>query len=76
MNTIGFIGLGLMGEAMSKNIVSKFAGTVVVYDLNPDAVNHLVKCGALAAASIYTRGKSPLICRLSIHPSPLKFPVK
>ncbi|MEF3098108.1 3-hydroxyisobutyrate dehydrogenase [Raoultella ornithinolytica] len=52
MNTIGFIGLGLMGEAMSKNIVSKFAGTVVVYDLNPDAVNHLVKCGALAAASI------------------------
>lgn len=34
MKTIGFIGLGLMGEAMSKNIVAKFDGTVLVYDIN------------------------------------------
>lgn len=52
MNTIGFIGLGLMGEAMSKNIVNAFSGNVVVYDLNPEAVNRLVACGAQAAASI------------------------
>lgn len=52
MNTIGFIGLGLMGEAMSKNIVNKFSGNVVVYDLNPEAVNRLVACGAQAATSI------------------------
>ncbi|HDG1677752.1 TPA: NAD(P)-dependent oxidoreductase [Kluyvera ascorbata] len=52
MNTIGFIGLGLMGEAMSKNIVNKFSGNVVVYDLNPEAVNRLVASGAQAADSI------------------------
>ncbi|WHQ13818.1 NAD(P)-dependent oxidoreductase [Edwardsiella anguillarum] len=52
MNTIGFIGLGLMGEAMSKNIVNAFSGNVVVYDLNPEAVNRLVAYGAQAAVSI------------------------
>ncbi|HDG1669039.1 NAD(P)-dependent oxidoreductase [Kluyvera ascorbata] len=52
MNTIGFIGLGLMGEAMSKNIVNKFSGNVVVYDLNPEAVNRLVASGAQVADSI------------------------
>lgn len=51
MKTIGFIGLGLMGEAMSKNIVAKFDGKVVVYDLNPDAVASLVSAGATAATS-------------------------
>lgn len=52
MKTIGFIGLGLMGEAMSKNIVSKFSGDVLVYDLNADAVKRLVECGAQAADSV------------------------
>lgn len=52
MKTIGFIGLGLMGEAMSKNIVEKFDGEVLVYDLNPKAVENLVVSGATAATSI------------------------
>ncbi|MBJ9241275.1 NAD(P)-dependent oxidoreductase [Citrobacter braakii] len=52
MKTIGFIGLGLMGEAMSKNIVAKFDGTVLVYDINQDAINRLVVAGAKGAASI------------------------
>nr|WP_318384440.1 NAD(P)-dependent oxidoreductase [uncultured Enterobacter sp.] len=52
MKTIGFIGLGLMGEAMSKNIVKKFNGTVLVYDIHQDAVNRLVLEGAQAAASV------------------------
>ncbi|TKU60586.1 NAD(P)-dependent oxidoreductase [Citrobacter sp. wls713] len=52
MKTIDFIGLGLMGEAMSKNIVAKFDGTVLVYDINQDAINRLVVAGAKAAASI------------------------
>lgn len=51
MKTIGFIGLGLMGDAMSKNIVSKFDGDVRVYDLNPQAVEQLVAAGATAADS-------------------------
>lgn len=52
MKTIGFIGLGLMGEAMSKNIVKKFDGTVLVFDINADAVARVVEAGAVAAASV------------------------
>ncbi|MEF3102560.1 3-hydroxyisobutyrate dehydrogenase [Enterobacter sp. 10-1] len=52
MKKIGFIGLGLMGEAMSKNIISKFSGDVLVYDINQDAVSRLVTAGAKPAASI------------------------
>lgn len=52
MKTIGFIGLGLMGDAMSKNIVAKFNGTVLVFDINQDAINRLVLHGAQAAISV------------------------
>lgn len=52
MKTIGFIGLGLMGEAMSKNIVNKFNGTVLAFDINQDAINRLVLLGAQAAISV------------------------
>ncbi|PJG60668.1 NAD(P)-dependent oxidoreductase [Aeromonas cavernicola] len=52
MKTIGFIGLGLMGEAMSKNIVKKFDGKVVVFDINQEAVARVVEAGAVAAPSI------------------------
>lgn len=51
MKTIGFIGLGLMGEAMSKNIVAKFDGDVLVYDINKEAIEKLTASGAKAAAS-------------------------
>jgi len=51
MKTIGFIGLGLMGEAMSKNVTEKFDGTVLVYDINHEAVTRLVSAGAKAAES-------------------------
>ncbi|MGL5487353.1 MAG: NAD(P)-dependent oxidoreductase [Shewanella sp.] len=52
MKTIGFIGLGLMGEAMSKNIVKKFDGNVLVFDINQEAVARVVDAGAIAAPSI------------------------
>ncbi|MGL5990125.1 MAG: NAD(P)-dependent oxidoreductase [Plesiomonas sp.] len=52
IKTVGFIGLGLMGEAMSKNIVAKFGGDVWVFDVNPQAIATLVSAGATAASSI------------------------
>ncbi|WP_347253034.1 NAD(P)-dependent oxidoreductase [Leminorella grimontii] len=52
MKTIGFIGLGLMGEAMSKNVVAKFDGPVLVYDISPQAVAKLTSVGAQAAESV------------------------
>lgn len=52
MKKIGFIGLGLMGEAMSKNIVAKHDGEVFVFDLNKDQVAKIVDAGAIATDSI------------------------
>jgi len=47
---IGFIGLGIMGKPMSKNLL-KAGYSLVVYDINTNAVEELVKAGALEAKS-------------------------
>lgn len=47
---IGFIGLGIMGKPMSKNLV-KAGHQLVVLDLNTDAVKELAAMGAEIASS-------------------------
>ncbi len=47
---VGFIGLGIMGKPMAKNLL-KAGFSIVAYDLNKDAVEDVVKAGALAASS-------------------------
>lgn len=47
---VGFIGLGIMGRPMSKNLV-KAGHEVVVFDFNKEAVADLVSRGAQAAES-------------------------
>ena len=47
---IGFIGLGIMGRPMAKNLV-KAGYDLTVYDLNEEAVADLVSCGARTADS-------------------------
>jgi 2-hydroxy-3-oxopropionate reductase len=47
---IGFIGLGIMGKPMAKNLV-KAGYSLVVCDLNQLAVDELVACGASAQPS-------------------------
>ncbi len=47
---IGFIGLGIMGKPMSKNLV-KAGHELVVCDFNKDAVAELVEMGAKQAAN-------------------------
>lgn len=42
---IGFIGLGIMGKPMSKNLI-KAGYSLVVYDINSAAVEEVAKCGA------------------------------
>ena len=47
---IGFIGLGIMGRPMARNLLG--AGfSLVVFDLNKEAVQDLVKAGAVGAGS-------------------------
>jgi 2-hydroxy-3-oxopropionate reductase len=47
---IGFIGLGIMGRPMAKNLL-KAGYPLAVFDLNKDAMEDLVKAGALAACT-------------------------
>ena len=47
---VGFIGLGIMGRPMSKNLI-KAGYELVVNDFNRDAVADVVACGAEAATS-------------------------
>jgi 2-hydroxy-3-oxopropionate reductase len=48
--TVGFIGLGVMGRPMAKHILDK-GYTVVVYNRSRPAIDELVSAGALAADS-------------------------
>jgi 2-hydroxy-3-oxopropionate reductase len=48
---IGFIGLGVMGKPMSKNLI-KAGYALVVYDINAQAAGELAAAGAQAAGSI------------------------
>jgi 2-hydroxy-3-oxopropionate reductase len=50
MKTIGFIGLGIMGNPMAKNLL-KAGYSLTVYDIVPEKVEELVKAGATAGAS-------------------------
>ena len=50
MQTVGFIGLGIMGKPMAKNLL-KAGYPLVVYDINEAAVKEVCECGAKAAAS-------------------------
>ena len=45
MSKLGFIGLGIMGKPMAKNLI-KAGVKLVVSDLNEEAVNEVVKAGA------------------------------
>ncbi len=48
---IGFIGLGIMGESMSENIVKKHNDEVYVFDFVTEKVELLASKGAIACAS-------------------------
>lgn len=50
MRKIGFIGLGIMGKPMAKNLLKK-GYELTVYDIMPEAVDALAKEGAKKAAS-------------------------
>jgi 3-hydroxyisobutyrate dehydrogenase-like beta-hydroxyacid dehydrogenase len=49
---LGFVGLGVMGGAMCRNLVKKHPAPVYVFDMVPAAVKEQVAAGAIAAASV------------------------
>jgi 3-hydroxyisobutyrate dehydrogenase len=63
--TIGFIGVGNMGNPMAGNVLKKSGSPMVVYDRNPKAMENLVQGGAKAAASardVVDRAEVVLTC--------------
>ena len=50
--TIGFIGLGVMGEPICRNLVKKSGAGVIVFDLSHQALARLRDEGAAVAASV------------------------
>jgi len=50
--TIGFIGLGVMGGPMCRNVAGKHAGAVYAFDLNAAALRDVITAGARSAASL------------------------
>lgn len=68
MVAIGFIGLGVMGEPMSRHLLDA-AHDVVVFDLDEDAVEALTEAGADAAADPAEVGRRSEVIFLSL-PTP------
>ncbi|GGL96218.1 2-hydroxy-3-oxopropionate reductase [Pseudooceanicola nanhaiensis] len=52
METIGFAGLGVMGEPICRNIVTKSGATAQVFDLSPAPMQRLAEYGARPAGSV------------------------
>lgn len=63
---VGFIGLGIMGKPMAKNVVRK-GFELCVYDLNPEAVQEMTELGAAACTPQEMAGKCDAI--LTILPN-------
>lgn len=62
-DTIGFIGLGVMGGPMCRNIAIKHPGRVLCFDMSPEAVTALSDTKAEAMDSIETlAAQSDIIC--------------
>jgi 3-hydroxyisobutyrate dehydrogenase len=50
--TIGFIGLGVMGEPICRNLVKKSGRRILAFDLSPEPLARLQADGAVVAASV------------------------
>lgn len=68
--TIGFIGVGLMGHGMAKNIVTKGWPLVVMGHRKREPVEHLVSLGAREAGTARELGRSCDIVHLCVTGSP------
>lgn len=55
---IGFIGLGIMGEAMCYNIIRKHDGDVYIYDVKTEPVQRLAQKGGIACDSAVDAAKT------------------
>jgi len=50
--SVGFIGLGVMGEPMCRNLAQKSGAPVIAYDVRPEPLARLAAAGVQAAGSL------------------------
>ena len=50
--TIGFIGLGVMGEPMCRNLVAKMDVRMIGFDIRPDPLESLADIGVISGGSV------------------------
>ena len=65
VKTIAFVGLGVMGEAMCRNLARKGSWRIVGYDTRPEPLARLASDGVTAAASLaeaVAAGDAVLMC--------------
>ncbi|MCL2249825.1 MAG: 2-hydroxy-3-oxopropionate reductase [Oscillospiraceae bacterium] len=67
--SIGFIGLGIMGKPMAKNLL-KAGYSLSVYDINADAVKEVAADGAKACSSVGDAAKDAKIIITMLPDSP------
>lgn len=70
---IGFIGLGIMGRPMAKNLI-KAGYELLVNDINQEAVSDVVLCGAKAASNAEI-GESCDVVMTMLPNSPMSKPL-
>ena len=52
MTTLGFIGVGVMGEPMCRNLAQKLGAPLIAYDLSPAPLERLKAYGVEAASDV------------------------
>ncbi|HUF86147.1 MAG TPA: NAD(P)-dependent oxidoreductase [Thermohalobaculum sp.] len=68
--TIGFIGLGVMGEPMCRNLAEKSGRKVQAFDMRPEPLERLAAAGVRAAASAEEAGRDAEVVFLSLPAGP------
>ena len=63
---IGFIGVGIMGEPMCRNLVRRHDGPVTAYDLDPAPLERLAADGAAIAPSLAALAEAAALIFLSL----------
>jgi 3-hydroxyisobutyrate dehydrogenase len=63
---VGFVGLGVMGEAMCWNVLRRSGRPVVVHDLDPAPVERLERDGAIAPGSVVAVAEAVEVVLLSL----------
>ena len=70
MDKLGFIGLGVMGEPMCRNLAAKHRGRVFAHDIRPEPLKRLSVDGVTAARSIQELAAQADVIFLSLPAEP------